>query len=554
MAFQQFQLTRSFNQSRGIFDKYIYKPTNSDLLADIMGSGYFDESRYLNDPDWIGSIVEISATDGYAIAKIEDGGVVVLYDSLSGGGGAAVWGAITGDIDNQADLAEVAKTNDYDDLTNVPSLSPTGTVIFVHKNGSDSSTGLTTVLPLQTIGAALILAIAMVPAVDNQITIEILDTGTYTESPTLPEWVHIDAKYAALDGRLTVEDNTITSFRRLQNTINNSQPVVRKANGLGFAKLAVELLIVAGVSQEGLLVDAGVMHIDVGAITIDAGIGIKAKNGSRVSFIISEVAISNSGLGIGTRTSGGDPNFFSGNVLYAKDDGTGVLLEAKVAGDVINVQAGSLIVDTLYDMGANTTLDIFVTEAVGSVITDPTATINSTLAGVSNFNPTTGIIIERNIEGVSLAVSQEPTGTGIANALNVEFGAAIGTGSDPVQLDVNGLVTFNTEGLYRVKIVFQFGRTGQSGNSEILFRFLIDGVQLGRSVGAKLGNADDLQYIDIDNWFNVPQGTTLVTQIMRDDSGDDSGGLFRTLPTDEGAGTWNDVPCAVIRIERWVSP
>jgi hypothetical protein len=174
-------------------------------------------------------------------------------------------------------------------------------------------------------------------------------------------------------------------------------------------------------------------------------------------------------------------------------------------------------------------------------------------ATTSGFDPTTGIIIERLIDGTSLAASQEPTGLGIANSINVEFGAAIGTGSDPVEMDVNGLLTFNDTGLYRIKIVFQFGRTGQSGNSEILFRFLINGVQLGRSVGAKLGNADDLQYIDIDNWFNVPAGTTLATQIMRDNSGDDSGGLFRTLPTNEGAGTWNDVPCAVVRVERWVS-
>lgn len=158
-------------------------------------------------------------------------------------------------------------------------------------------------------------------------------------------------------------------------------------------------------------------------------------------------------------------------------------------------------------------------------------------------------LIEREIEGVSVAASQQPTGLGIANAINVEFGPAIvGTA---VSLDVNGQLTFHTAGLYRIKVVFQFGRTGSSGTSEILFRFLINGVQLGRSVGAKLGNADALNYIDIDNWFNVPAGTTLDTQIMRDNSGHNSGGLFQTVPTDEGVNTWNEVPCSVIRVERW---
>lgn len=172
---------------------------------------------------------------------------------------------------------------------------------------------------------------------------------------------------------------------------------------------------------------------------------------------------------------------------------------------------------------------------------------------LSPFDPATGMLIERLIDGTSLAVDQQPSTTGIANAINIEFGAAIGTVSDPVQLDVNGRATFNVGGLYRIKVVFQFGRTGAAGVSELLFRFLVNDAQLGRTVGVKLGNSDALRYIDIDNWFNVPEGTTLDTQIMRDSAGNDSGGLFKTIPTDEGVNTWNDVPCAVLRIERLVA-
>ena len=171
---------------------------------------------------------------------------------------------------------------------------------------------------------------------------------------------------------------------------------------------------------------------------------------------------------------------------------------------------------------------------------------------INKFNPTTDITIERVLEAVSLATSQEPTGLGIANAIKLEFGAAQFTGGDPVMIDVNGQVTFNDTGLYRVKSIFQFGRTGASGTSEVLFRLLVNGVQLGRSVGVKLGNSDDLDYIDIDNWFNVPAGTTLDTEIMRDNVGNNSGGVFKTTPTDEGAGTWGVVPCTVLRIERWI--
>jgi len=182
------------------------------------------------------------------------------------------------------------------------------------------------------------------------------------------------------------------------------------------------------------------------------------------------------------------------------------------------------------------------------------ATNAAAIAAIPPFNATTDIIVDRVLEAVSLATSQEPTGLGIANSIKVEFGAAQFTVADPVMMDVNGAVTFNAAGMYRVKSVFQFGRTGGAGTSEVLFRLLVDGVQLGRSVGVKLGNSDVLNYIDIDNWFNVPAGTVLETEIMRDNSGNNSGGIFRTTPTNEGAGTWEAVPCTILRIERWASP
>jgi hypothetical protein len=427
-------------------------------------------------------------------------------------------------------------------------------VIYVAKAGDDSNSGFNVNSPKLTISGAILDAVALTPIETNQIAIQVLDTGTYFETVNLPEWVHIDAQNAALNGRLTVSDSTITRFRRLQNGTVDAV-VVRKLLGTGFARVACDLMVVETSGQEGLLVNMGLAHLDVGVLTVDAGVGIKAKNGSRVSFDVKELLLSGGGLGIGTRTADGAANSFSGNILYAVDeDNTGTLLEAKVSGDVINVQAGSLIANTLYDMGAGTTLNVFANEVSGAVIADPTATVNSTISGVSNFNSTTDIVIDRVLEAVSLASVQEPSGLGIANAIQIEFGVAQFTASDPVMIDVNGTVTFNDAGLYRIKSVFQFGRSGASGTSELLFRLVIDGAQSGRSVGVKLGNSDVLQYIDIDNWFNVPAGTVMDTEIMRDNSGSNSGGIFKTSPTNEGAGTWGDVPCTVLRIERWASP
>lgn len=75
----------------------------------------------------------------------------------------------------------------------------------------------------------------------------------------------------------------------------------------------------------------------------------------------------------------------------------------------------------------------------------------------------TDISIGRLIDGASTAATQEPAGTGTANGLQIEFGPAINTGSDPVNLLADGTVTFITDGLYRIKVALQFGRSGASG-------------------------------------------------------------------------------------------
>lgn len=178
-------------------------------------------------------------------------------------------------------------------------------------------------------------------------------------------------------------------------------------------------------------------------------------------------------------------------------------------------------------------------------------TILPTISDTPPFDPAT-MRIDRVLEATSVAATQDPSGLGIANLLDVEFGPAQFGASDPVQIDANGLVTVNETGLYRVKLVLQFGRLGAGGVSHLLFRFLVGGVQIGRSISTRLDNTNTVAYLENDNWFNVPAGTTLQTQVMRDNAGNNTGGLIMTTPTDEGAGTWNNAPSALIRFERWL--
>ncbi len=85
MSFIQFKLTKSINQERGIFDKYIYSSV-TDTIAEVSTAGYFDESRFIG--EWDKSIIECLCVDGYFIGKISTVGnsVSVLITSSGSGG------------------------------------------------------------------------------------------------------------------------------------------------------------------------------------------------------------------------------------------------------------------------------------------------------------------------------------------------------------------------------------------------------------------------------------------------------------------------------------
>lgn len=78
MPFNQFKLDIATEQSRGIFNQYVYETT--DTLAETQVAGYFAQSRFINDPDWIGSLVTVKATDGGLLGEFTDDGTMVPSD------------------------------------------------------------------------------------------------------------------------------------------------------------------------------------------------------------------------------------------------------------------------------------------------------------------------------------------------------------------------------------------------------------------------------------------------------------------------------------------
>jgi len=169
-----------------------------------------------------------------------------------------------------------------------------------------------------------------------------------------------------------------------------------------------------------------------------------------------------------------------------------------------------------------------------------------------SFDPTTDISIERLFDGDSALATQNPTGLGTANAIQISFGAAFGTGASPIQLLADGTLRANVAGTYRLKVSVQFGRTGSPGTSFLLFRVVSTGIQLGRTVSTKIDSVDQVSYFENDTWLTVGAGAEFAFEIMRDSSGHNSGGLVGFVPTVDGGNEWNDAPSASVRVERWI--
>lgn len=146
-------------------------------------------------------------------------------------------------------------------------------------------------------------------------------------------------------------------------------------------------------------------------------------------------------------------------------------------------------------------------------------------------------------------VIQAPTATD--TALQLPFGSAQGSASDPVMINAAGLVTFNTAGNYAVRIKLQAGRTGASGTSILLSRILVNGAQYGAQYGSpaatKLVSADTTIPIESRVVINPTAGQTFAVQIMRDSAGSNFGGVYPQAAT---VTAWGTVPSALLVISR----
>lgn len=132
-------------------------------------------------------------------------------------------------------------------------------------------------------------------------------------------------------------------------------------------------------------------------------------------------------------------------------------------------------------------------------------------------------------------------------ALQVTFGAAQLTPSDPVNLLADGTIQFNEAGTYFMTFFFNFGRTSATQSAQMDLRGLINGAQVGATIGVSLDSAD--QSIPHANSFMVDKLAgpvdEITWEIARDAVGPDEGGLLAVNPS---VGGWNLGASASVRI------
>ena len=142
--------------------------------------------------------------------------------------------------------------------------------------------------------------------------------------------------------------------------------------------------------------------------------------------------------------------------------------------------------------------------------------------------------------------AQEP-GLGIGNFIQVKFGNATGTASDPVMMDALGNITFNETGTYFINSYASIDRLGANGGVAIfLYRLLLDGVQVGFPIALELDRTNiSIPEIQAFPLTITTAGTVLKYEIARTGTVN-AGGLYPYFTST----SWGNSPSASIKISK----
>ena len=152
------------------------------------------------------------------------------------------------------------------------------------------------------------------------------------------------------------------------------------------------------------------------------------------------------------------------------------------------------------------------------------------------------------LSATSVASAQQPAA--VDTPLQIEFGPAQFTNSDPVKISALGAITFNQSGKYFIELSFQYGRNSGAGgdNVHIVTSFLYNAAYVAAISQGGLTDLDTQISFSSSSFMYPTAGDVMTFNILRDSSGQNSGGLLLFNPVLAGV---PNVPTASIKIYRY---
>jgi len=168
-------------------------------------------------------------------------------------------------------------------------------------------------------------------------------------------------------------------------------------------------------------------------------------------------------------------------------------------------------------------------------------------------------VLNTTIGDFSTIATQEPTGTGDAGKIIVNYGVGGSTSGGEFSVDGAGITTTNAPALdieYNFRVDLRLGRASSPQVAIPLARFMYasDGiqgnaVQVGGTFGVEIDDQDTIWRESFDLDFVPAIGSIFFIELARDESGNNSSGLLSVQPSGTLSG-WNPVPTARMRIFR----
>jgi len=146
------------------------------------------------------------------------------------------------------------------------------------------------------------------------------------------------------------------------------------------------------------------------------------------------------------------------------------------------------------------------------------------------------------------AINQAPTLTD--TPVQVVFGAAQGSVSDPVMIDAAGKITYNQTGIYFAANQFRIGRTGSVATAQFILAYKLNGAWNESMSASIIDNADNTFTVTTSGYFSFTAGDYIEVFMIRDSIGNNDGGLFAFNPALAGI---PDIPSCKTKIYKMVN-